>query len=86
MDDLQFRGLETLEIPVKSKFLSRNVYRQNTISRDKLKFNQASSKIELNFYCPSLQRKLLSICPELRLYDMNGIFQMQGGKNRILPK
>jgi hypothetical protein len=21
-----------------------------------------------------------------RLYDMNGIFQMQGGKNRILPK
>ncbi len=22
----------------------------------------------------------------LRLYDMNGIFQMQGGKNRILPK
>jgi hypothetical protein len=21
-----------------------------------------------------------------RLYDTNGIFQMQGGKNRILPK
>jgi hypothetical protein len=21
-----------------------------------------------------------------RLYDMNGIFEMQGGKNRILPK
>ncbi len=23
---------------------------------------------------------------ELRWYDMNGKFQMQGGKNRILPK
>ena len=26
------------------------------------------------------------VCPALRRYDTNGIFQMQGGKNRILPK
>ncbi len=57
MDDLQFRGLEPLEIPVKSEFLSRNVYRQNTNLRDKLKLNQASSQTELNFYCPSFAKK-----------------------------
>jgi hypothetical protein len=57
MDDLQFRGLEPLEIPVKSEFLSRNVYRQNTNLRDKLKLNQAYSQTELNFYCPSFAIK-----------------------------
>jgi hypothetical protein len=30
--------------------------------------------------------KLGQIDTVLRLYDMNGIFEMQGGKNRILPK
>jgi hypothetical protein len=44
--------------------------------------------MQLNVPCedPLKSNEICGTDLALRRYDMNGIFQMQGGKNRFLPK